>query len=52
MLCPKYVVSECRYVVMLICRNVDKLCYVISGDDIYGDKQGYDRSDEQPKSNE
>ena len=34
MLCPKCVVSECRYVVMLICHNVDKSRYVKSCDDI------------------
>ena len=27
---------------MLMCPNVDKSCYVKSGDIIYGDKQGYD----------
>ena len=35
--------SECHYVRMLICPNVDKSCYIRSGDVIYGDKQGYDR---------
>ena len=43
MLCWNVVVSEWRYVGMLLCRNGDMLGYELSGYVIYGDKRTDDR---------